>query len=517
LWQRIVTGLEPSKVYVRLLFGNVLQRLLIRHISGQAMPIDVLPDDALLVVFDFCMDQDVNQYLLRLSLTTNRAKKRMEVWQSLVHVCRRWRSLVFGSPRRLNLQLVCTVKTPARDTLDVWPALPLLIQDKAYPAEDSDDIILLLKHIDRVYQIGLSFPVSQLDTFSAAMQETFPNMVALRLASYGDDGRAKVLPDSFLGGSAPRLRFLWLQDIPFRGLPKLLLSATHLVMISIVETPHSGYIPPERMVAALSTLTSLESFSLGFQSARSRPRQASRRPLPLTRSVLPVLIELKYEGASEYLEDLVARIDAPRLFRLYMSFFNDIVFDTPQLIEFIRRTPTMLRALKEVRVTFGDDSAGVCLSSNSLPESGPEYGIGVAIVRTYSDWQVSSLGQFCTSYFPPISTLEDLYIYDAGSSQPEWQENMLWLDLLHPFNTVKNLYLSKKSAPPIVASLRELVGGRTAEVLPTLQNIFLEELELSGPIQEGVGQFITARQGTSHPIAVSRWENSEKDKAPLAY
>jgi len=33
------------------------------------------------------------------------AKRRADAWQSLVHVCRRWRSLVFGSPRRLNLQL----------------------------------------------------------------------------------------------------------------------------------------------------------------------------------------------------------------------------------------------------------------------------------------------------------------------------------------------------------------------------------------------------------------------------
>src|SRR5260221_5208216 len=48
----------------------------------------------------------------------------VESWQLLVHVCRRWRSLVFGSPRRLNLRLFCTPETPAKDTLAVWPALP---------------------------------------------------------------------------------------------------------------------------------------------------------------------------------------------------------------------------------------------------------------------------------------------------------------------------------------------------------------------------------------------------------
>jgi hypothetical protein len=46
-------------------------------------------------------------------------KKKKDTWQTLVHVCRRWRTLVFGSPLFLKLELVCTVKTPARDTLDV--------------------------------------------------------------------------------------------------------------------------------------------------------------------------------------------------------------------------------------------------------------------------------------------------------------------------------------------------------------------------------------------------------------
>src|SRR5712675_2359159 len=51
------------------------------------------------------------------------------VWIALAHVCRRWRSLVFQSPRRLNLRLICTPKTRVRNTLDIWPPLPLVISD----------------------------------------------------------------------------------------------------------------------------------------------------------------------------------------------------------------------------------------------------------------------------------------------------------------------------------------------------------------------------------------------------
>ena len=104
--------------------------------------------------------------------------------------------------------------------------------------------------------------------------------------------------------------------------------------------------------------------------------------------------------------------------------------------------------------------------------------------------------------------LEDLYIFEYQYSLPDWQdniENTLWLELLHPFHSVKNLYLSEEFARRIVPALQELVGGRSTEVLPTLQNIFLEEVQSSGPIQEGIGRFVATRQVTSHPIAVSRW------------
>jgi hypothetical protein len=36
--------------------------------------------------------------------------------------------LVFGSPRRLNLRLGCTPKTHTKNGLDIWPALPLVVE-----------------------------------------------------------------------------------------------------------------------------------------------------------------------------------------------------------------------------------------------------------------------------------------------------------------------------------------------------------------------------------------------------
>ena len=86
--------------------------------------------------------------------------------------------------------------------------------------------------------------------------------------------------------------------------------------------------------------------------------------------------------------------------------------------------------------------------------------------------------------------------------------NDLWLQLLLPFIAVKNLYLSKKFAPGIAAALQEHVGDRITEVLPSLQNIFLKELEPSEPFEEYFGQFVAARQLSNHTIAVSLWDEN---------
>jgi hypothetical protein len=236
------------------------------------------------------------------------SKDSVEEWQSLVHVCQRWRSIVFGPPRRLNLRLYCTPGTPARDLLDIWPALPLIIWgDTKYPAESADNISAVLEHSERVRHIHL--PSSHLKNVSAAMKVPFPELTVLELHS--DGVRVPVLPDSFLGGSAPHLQSLALKRILSPGLPRLLCSATRLSFLRLHDIPYFGRFSPEAMVTAISTLTCLEFLSLRFQSFLSHPGWASRCQPPSTRSVLPVLRHIFFKGVSEYLDNIVAGIDTP--------------------------------------------------------------------------------------------------------------------------------------------------------------------------------------------------------------
>ena len=194
--------------------------------------IDILPDDILLEVFEFCMDEN------QIAISGTKS------WQSLVHVCRRWRCVVFRSPRCLDLRLRCTARTPVRDALDIWPPFPLVVDDIASSTEDMDNVFAALERWDRVDRIRLrEVNRCSLEKVLAAMQEPFPELTFLQLSS--NEEQVPIVPDSFLGRSAPRLRFLLLRDIPFPGLPKLLLSATNLVYLDLSNIPHSGYISPD--------------------------------------------------------------------------------------------------------------------------------------------------------------------------------------------------------------------------------------------------------------------------------
>lgn len=446
------------------------------------MTIDILPEDALLEIFDCHLNRGMFYGT--------------EVWQVLVHVCQKWRNLVFGSSHRLNLQLLCTSNKPVKKMLDIWPPLPIIILYEE-ATTDEDNIVAALEQNDRVRRIRLKiFRNSLWEKVFTAMREPFPALTMMELESRGEG--PSTVSDSFLGRSAPQLQFLQLCGVPFPGLPKLLLSAAHLVTLHLWGVSRSGYIPPETMVTALSALTTLKEFQLQFESRRSCPDRERRHPPPLTRSVLPALTRFIFSGVTEYLEDLVARIDAPLLDWLEIAFFRQLIFHTPRFAQFIGRTPNLM-AYDEAHLVFTNYKAEFRYR-----------GLKLEIYCNQSDWQLSMMAQVCASSMLLISSLEHLYIheYETRFSWPLWDddiENIQWLELLHPFTTVKALYLSRNIIARIAPSLEELVGERSTEVLPALRSLFLEEEKPSEPVQKAIDNFVATRQLSNHPIVISHW------------
>ena len=153
------------------------------------MTVDMLPNLVLLEIFDFYMDE-----------------RQIEEWHTLVHVCRKWRIIVFGSPRRLNLRLLCTPTTPVREMLDVWPPLPIAVRTELHNLDNGgvDNIIAALEHNDRICQVELELPSEprKLDKVLAKLQQQQP-FPALKVLDLRHDRIELVIPGSFLGGSAP--------------------------------------------------------------------------------------------------------------------------------------------------------------------------------------------------------------------------------------------------------------------------------------------------------------------------
>jgi hypothetical protein len=412
------------------------------------LTIDILPDHVLLDIFDFYLKP-----------------KKIEAWHTLVHVCQKWRNVVLGSPRRLRLQLVCNTKTPVRKLLGVWPPLPINLSDCKLPRLGIHNIIAALRQNSRLHTISLAGPRSQWGDVLATIQGPFPILTRLNLLSYSMDARMLPLPDSFLGGSALRLRHLKLNRISF-PLSKLHLCAPDLVDLhlqNIYIYPRSGYMSPEAMITSLSALTRLEHLQLGFISPLSLPRaiQGNRHPRP-TRAVLPSLLLFIYEGTNEYLEDLVARFDAPVLDIISISFFYQLRLDTPQLDLFISRSP-MFQPFNEVRLEFSYYQVEI-----RFPHAvNFELGIRCDALNKQLSSLVQLCGPFCLQHL--ISKVECLYIFPGILLSNNWQnydEDGQWLEVLCLFIAVKNLYISAKLAGRIMRAMCVLDGESLSEVLP---------------------------------------------------
>ena len=465
------------------------------------MTIDAIPDNVLLETFEFYLGKDDPDEIDYDHI--------YDGWQTLVHVCRRWRCIVFASPRRLDLKLYCTVRRSANaKMLDIWPTLPIVIFARDVQSEEdaSNIIAAALRHHNRVCKIfyhNEQFQDSLMKEF-AAIDEPFPALTSLELISFGQD--VPVLPDSFLGGSAPRLRSLHLNGIPYPSIGKLLSSTPNLVRLFLWRIPRSGYISPETIVPCLSTLSRLESLNLRFRYPRSLSHRTNRHPPPLTRVVFPNLTSIYFHGDIEYLEDILSQIETPVLNQSELYFFNQLVFDTPLLGNFIRRTETFTMT-HTARVRCDSWSVGVSLWGREKMANENKEALRLEITCTPLDWQLSALAQVLNSFLSSLSTVESLEItIDHGHGN--WQgeiEVIQWREVLHLFTSVKEMTLVREDSVQLVRpALQELSEERETEVLPALQKLFLmtSGWQPSGPVKETLEQFITTRQLHDHPVTV---------------
>lgn len=470
-------------------YAPCLQLLLI--VWAGPVTVDALPDDVLLHIFH--LDRVI--HLDELDALDRHSSWR---WDRLGHVCQRWRSIIFASPNFLDLKVVLRPWSH-REPPGIWSTLPISIMNGAhegFPEDCTFDAVTV--HRNRVREIHLhSLGHSQILRLASAMQGQFPALIHLSLACVHFN-LVPGLPDGFLDGHAPLLQSLKLRYFRFPALPNFLLSATHLVQLTFEEFRHSGYISPEEILTCLAVLAKLKSLILGFQIFPSH-HQESRHSPPPTCIVLPVLTHFEFYGDSGYLEDLVARIDAPLLDSIQTNLEIQPTSDFSQLARFMRRS-TWFQPPNEVHVDFRHSGMHV----RSFPPRYFDEGFRLKIACA-RDWHTSRLVQVFALSLPSIHMVDHLYIYPSRHSSPVYQG---YKRFFHFLTGVKNFYISEELTECMAFELKDLARERVANVLPALECIFLENLQPSKTDQERYRQFAAARQLLGRPVTISTWNKT---------
>ncbi|KAH9167361.1 hypothetical protein EDB89DRAFT_2125335 [Lactarius sanguifluus] len=463
---------SPRRTRVRYL--SCPQAVAIPSECARKVMIGKLSDEVLLSIFRYYLD----------------ASPRF--WPRLVHICHKWRQIVFASQQALHLRLFCTHGTPVLKALDYWPALPIAVQYGGSLAlnplahGDEDNIIAALKQFDRVSTIGLTITTSLLGKLSA-IEEPLSRLEELVLRS--PDNTQLILPSTFRWGA--RLRRLHSTRIALPALPQLLSSSENLVDLKLHEI---GYFSPEALADALSRMTQLQSLSLHFPSPASCTGLIGASPLPVQRVVLPALSCFKFRGTSEYLNDLVTRIDAPGLVDIQVRFFNQLIFHILQFVQFIDRIETQ-KSHRRVDIVSFKHFISICFTRPGAPTR-----LKMRVSCEQLDWQLSVITQIWDQLSPLLSPIESLGIYTTQfSNGQDDMDKEQWLELIRGFGGAKDFRVTGGLATDILRTLRRADGEHTT-MLPSLRTLGVLG-PMRGSLWEAVEAF-TSRRPSDHFIEV---------------
>jgi hypothetical protein len=418
------------------------------------------------------------------------------------------------------MHILLTNGTPSLDMLSHLPPLPLVI-DYCGNVDDDHSILHAIQHSDRILHITLRAPSSSLDRLAVSMDESFPRLETLSLLSTtkSNEGRSVTLPGTFL---TPNLRHLSLRGISLPTGLLLLASTFALVTLKLTDIQSAGYFTPEVLVTQLQHIPQLEGLSIGFSTPLPRPAgEGEVLRTPITLRTLPALRWLSFRGTSVYLEDLIVRIDSPRLERLNITLFNQLNFTLPHLSHFTRTTETLRHPV--VNVIFSLEGVSFVVGSRDGSDEDP---FSLHISCKPFDWQLNSAMQICGALVPVLSVAEELTLKFGDESLPPNGQDaidaMVWHGLLWPFNGVKKLRIGHPLAWELSNALEAEAedAGLVLGLLPELQ-----ELEAQVEIRhldKAFATFVDARRVAGHsvsllvsPVVVSTTASSPSTPTPL--
>ena len=460
-------------------------------------------------------------------------------WPRLVHICRKWRHIVFTSQQALHLRLFCSSGTPVSQTLDCWPPLPIVLEygssvalDPPSP-EDEVNIIAALKRSDRVSSISLAVTTSLLNKLYAVER---PLLELEDLVLLSRDNVPLTLPISFRWG--PHLRRLHLTRIAFPAHLPLLHSSRNLVDLQLHEALNSLNPPIEELADALSGMVQLRSLSLHFPSTdyvpppplpppdRPPPPTQPHRPItsrqpvllpqhrrpspsillvPPYRSpspdrhvVLPALTRLKFRGPAKYLDRLILNINAPRVEVIQVTVYNKVLNNLSKLGKFVDRIE-MHKSHHQARILSSEHAISI-----SLTRPGASTCFQFRLLSEQLSEQIFTMSRILSDFSAFLPNVDDLCISVTRSSRLEDSRGSdRWLELLNSFTGLKWLHLDVNNSTDIVHALQDMYLRPQPTSPPALYKLYLPQPgPRHAPLSEAIVSFMTSRWRSGHHIGV---------------
>ena len=465
-----MNALRPYQVYLPPVPAT--QASLTCSLSQQAT-IDKLSKEVLLEIFRYYLD----------------AYPRF--WPRLVHICHKWRCIIFASPRALHLRRFCTRGTSVLKTLEYWPAIPIAVQyggPQHSAPEDEDNIITALKQSHLVSSISLTVTSSLLEKLYA-IERSFSELEDLFLLS--QNSVRLTMPSAFWWG--PGLRRLCSTRIAFPSLLQLLHSSRNLVDLQLHEAFNPWDFLPEALTNALSGMARLRSFSLYFLSTDNYITLPSPHK---ERVSLPALTHLDFRGIHIYLEDLVAGIDAPRLGDIEVTFFNESVYYLPKLREFIDRID-MHNSHSQANIISSERAISISLAQPGTPTC-----LKLQLICDSLSAQLLAMARICNFLSACLFNVKDLRIFATRPSNWAYYGYRQWLKLISSFTCVNLFQVAGNLSTYILRDL-QLPDRKREAVLPYLRVLYIPQ---PGPrralLREAVVSLITSRRLSGSPITV---------------
>jgi hypothetical protein len=332
------------------------------------------------------------------------------------------------------------------------------------------------------------------------VQVPFLSLKSIRMTS--EDAEERPVLGDFLGGSAPFLEQICLDGIavPFPAMRRLLSSTSHLNSLRLMKIPHTCYFSPEDLVTCLSALAHLKHLFVDFRSPASRPNPSIARPGSPSpeRTTLHSLDALDFHGVSEYLEGFVARIDCPVLTTLRIQYFNQLIFEIPQVVQFISRVDG-LKSLGGAIVQIATMDPSLFLVTRGRGRT-PCY---FRIPCRQLDWRLLFLTQILHQLSALLCNVHELSIsYSVWPPEMKDMDPTHWLELFQPLSQISKIYVDNEHLTPDV--IHALVSEDTAAgILPRLTELQLYGYRKSKIAMEAAERFVATRKLNGQDISLS--------------